>query len=187
MYQHVLSMRYLATSDLSERSNFVKASSMRSGNLTSHFISFSVQRKWKCRSDCQCICHVRRKYQSPAFLNRIIGILFMGYSGQPILGSCNNRTCQRHSSFSLDIAYYFPLWFLRRAIYIIAELSQIGNPTFGPIIRRVILASDPEYNFLKMIRSHDNQGVKTMIEGRYISPNDVYNAANSSALNVGKL
>ena len=63
----------------------------------------------------------------------------------------------------------------------------MGGPAFGLTIQRVILLSDPNYSFIKMIQTHDNQSVRTMIEGRYISPNDSFGPANTPALYVSKL
>ena len=101
-----------------------------------------------------------------------------------MLGSCDEEVCQTQSISSIDIVYFFPLWFLKRVIYIIAEWSHTGSPTFGLTVQRVLLFTNPETNVLKMIRTKNNQGVRNAIEARYISPNDHFGGDNFTALSV---
>lgn len=40
---------------------------------------------WVCEVSCHCVCHEPRQSRSPQLLDRLFGILFLGYSGVPML------------------------------------------------------------------------------------------------------
>ena len=47
-----------------------------------------------CRPGCQCLCHSERKSQTSGYLDGVVGRLFLGYSGLPLLNSrCDSSTC----------------------------------------------------------------------------------------------
>ena len=52
------------------------------------------QYRSNCHSGCRCICHVSQKAATPGFMDRVLGQLFVGYSGLPILSSkCDKKNC----------------------------------------------------------------------------------------------
>ena len=157
---------------------------MQTNNLTTWMIPISVRRRWKCRRGCSCICHVRRMCTSPAFINRFLGRLFVGYSGLPILRHCSEEACQLQSLSSFDIVYFFPFWFLHRAIFIVVEWSSISTLSFALKVHRVFHANNPEWDMIIAIRNIDTQGIRTAIKKRYIYPNDIF--GSWTALHVRK-
>ena len=169
-----------------EQSNVVKDLKLQTNNLTNWMISISARRGWKCRRGCSCICHVRRKYKSPAFFSRFLGRIFVGYSGLPILGHCSEEACQMQSLSSIDIVYFFPLWFLHRAISLVAEWPSISTPSFGLTVHRVLPANSPECYMISLIHDMDTQGIRSAIEKRYIYPNDRFGSNEFTALHVSK-
>lgn len=71
-----------------------------------------------CHRSCKCQCHKRTSLSSPRWMKDIIGLMFIDYSGKPILGTqaCNEKLCRQQENSLLKINYYFPWWFLRRMI-----------------------------------------------------------------------
>lgn len=81
-----------------------------------------------CASWCSCRCHFKRSLKSPKFLRDILGSLFLGYSGLPILAPpCNESSCRRRSSPAVDITYYFPFWFLSKVFSVNLSLISLGG------------------------------------------------------------
>ncbi|KAI9711345.1 MAG: hypothetical protein M1812_007194 [Candelaria pacifica] len=72
-----------------------------------------------CVRLCNCACHKPSRL-GMKFLDRVIGSLFVGYTGLPgITPPCNEHSCRkgRHrANFSAHFTYYFPSWFLTRMI-----------------------------------------------------------------------
>lgn len=65
----------------------------------------------KCKSFCQCQCHVRMKGRTPRWLSTIIATFFYSYQLQPSLHvrSCNSSRCREgKTSSSPKFTYYFP-------------------------------------------------------------------------------
>ena len=82
----------------------------------------------ECNRICPCQCHRIQRFASPVILAPIIGHLFVGYTGLPLLNrkSCNRISCQRaKGQVHIRIAYFFPLWFfLRLIIFSITKVSS---------------------------------------------------------------
>ena len=52
------------------------------------------QYRSNCHSRYQCTCHMSQKAATPGFMDLVLGQLFVGYSGLPILSSkCDERNC----------------------------------------------------------------------------------------------
>ena len=149
---------------------------------------FSVRRAWNCQAECTCRCHVRKSFQSPQFLNRLLGKVFIGYSGQFLLGTrCSEPLCQKYSTSSLDmtVTYLFPLWFIARAVSSTVSLSM-GSPEFGLKLPRVITADRAEYKIYRMAALGNTAGIRTMIESGYVTPNDISHPTGSTMLFVSR-
>lgn len=87
---------------------------------TSHIrVEASVFSFNQCDQFCICQCHKVTNMATPSSLGKIIGRLFIGYIGFPLLShrTCNRLTCRQGRSQSrIRIAYLFPLWFALRLI-----------------------------------------------------------------------
>ena len=58
---------------------------------------------------------------------QVFGALFVGYTGTPFgLARCSELSCVARGSFHANLTYYFPLWFLGKAM-------DTGCP-LGPVI-----------------------------------------------------
>lgn len=54
-----------------------------------------------CRPGCRCVCHASRKSATPALVDRVLGKLFIGYAGLPLLSAqCDNEECQKSRRLS---------------------------------------------------------------------------------------
>ncbi|KAM5376395.1 hypothetical protein ACJZ2D_005449 [Fusarium nematophilum] len=63
------------------------------------------------REVCMCACHA----ESTASLQGLLGVVFLGYRGIPLLTkSCTNNACQRQAKPGFTVTYYFPQWFFVR-------------------------------------------------------------------------
>lgn len=87
---------------------------------TSHIrVEASVFSFNQCDQFCICQCHKVTNMATPSSLGKVIGRLFIGYIGLPLLShrTCNRFTCrQGRSQTKIRIAYLFPLWFALRLI-----------------------------------------------------------------------
>ena len=66
-----------------------------------------------CHSGCICACHLETRSATPGFVDRVLGQVFIGYAGLPIIGrKCNTATCLKSQTPSINIEYWFPLGFV---------------------------------------------------------------------------
>ena len=68
-----------------------------------------------CRSWCPCACHLKRKFNltAPGMMESVVGKMFMGYSGLPVLNKpCDFRGCRDRQNATATIEYWFPWWFV---------------------------------------------------------------------------
>ena len=87
---------------------------------TSHVrVEASVLSLYQCDRFCICQCHKVTNMATPNPLGNVMGRLFIGYVGLPLLShrTCNHVTCRHgRSQMRIRIAYLFPLWFALRLI-----------------------------------------------------------------------
>lgn len=82
-------------------------------------VEASVLPLYQCDRFCICQCHKVTSLATPNPLGKIIGRLFIGYIGLPMLSqkTCNRLTCRRgRPQRRIRIAYLFPLWFALRLV-----------------------------------------------------------------------
>lgn len=82
-------------------------------------VEASVLPLYQCDRFCLCQCHRVTNLATPNSLGNVIGRLFIGYVGVPLLNhrTCNRVTCRHgRSQMRIRIAYLFPLWFALRLI-----------------------------------------------------------------------
>ena len=84
----------------------------------------------QCDRFCLCQCHQVTNLATPNTLSRVLGRLFVGYIGLPLLShtKCDRISCrQSRAQIKIRIAYLFPLWF---ALRLIALTITKGSTTF---------------------------------------------------------
>jgi hypothetical protein len=89
-------------------------------------IDTSLITNFSCRPCCACKCHRRGGFQTPSFLQSVVGALFLGYLGGPLSQPpCNEPLCSRRSSKGTRITYYFPFWFASFALTMFASAHTV--------------------------------------------------------------
>jgi hypothetical protein len=162
----------------------------RGGNIQSKQINtFSAVRiktsnYWgtPCRSGCCCACHKRLQLQTPRILDHLIGTLFMGYSGLPMITpSCDQPSCRQRSIPSTQMTYYFPRWFLLRAVSLAIMLLPNNGPVVSLRLQRTVSGSSKIFDYANV---GDIDGMKRLFSSGQASPHDVRFDSGTSALQV---
>lgn len=95
------------------------------GRAVSGPVNLQIFGRRRCTSPCYCSCHKQHYLQSPAPVERVLGVLFIGYTASPnIWRGCNEINCSNNLSTSIKITYSFPRWFWQRAISIAVSVSN---------------------------------------------------------------
>jgi hypothetical protein len=59
-----------------------------------------------CRAGCYCACHGLRKTATPALVDRLLGQLFVGYAGLPLLSpKCDAEDCEKSQVPEISLEY----------------------------------------------------------------------------------
>ena len=154
------------------------------GNRTL-FISSTIQRScFACTKSCRCRCHRTATWASPYFLSSVLGRLFTGYTGLPILAqACDEAGCQRSFAPFMSLQYCFPRWFAWRMLQIHLHLPYHGGIEQSLRVSRVVWNGSEI--FIKTLVG-DVEGVKTLLTTRQHSPFDVDETLNYTTLAVSK-
>lgn len=146
-------------------------------------IEASLFRTQKCNPLCLCRCHVTSIINTPTSISRIIGSMFIGYFGPPILPSrtCTETTCLRQSSILIKINYYFPRWFAARMISFCSFWSSLDDYRMSVKTPRLRHWSDEI--FMLVIKGNLSR-VQTLFTNSMASPFDVDITDGASLLYV---
>ena len=144
-------------------------------------LSMSISRIW-CATGCICICHRRRTQRTPQVLDRVFGILLVGYTGIPrVTPHCDSTQCVQRSAPTVLISYFFPLWLIMRALYIVASLSRANGPQL--IIRVPHIVSESSQIFI-LCQHGDTRGVRERIQRGLASTHDTVSLSGATPLHV---
>jgi hypothetical protein len=135
-----------------------------------------------CKPWCSCICHTETRLQTPQFLRRFLGNLFVGYSGLPVLTKpCNQNSCHLRAQPMSYITYFFPLWFLDRMV----SLTMTTIPLAGPVIslktQRTVPGTADIFTYAK---SGNVDKMQMLFKEGLASPHDVHYESGVTALHV---
>ena len=154
-----------------------------------HDANFSTLRmrflwRQKCDPWCPCVCHKESRAETPQFLQSIVGALFVGYSGLPLLTPpCNNKACHRTGEGLLQVNYYFPKWFLARIISVAVRYNETNIRRPEVSVRILNSRSRTEGIFESSIRG-DANAVKHFLASGKASILDVTDDSGHSPLHV---
>ena len=141
--------------------------------------SFRLCKKW-----CSCCCHAQQSVRFPRALRNMIGLLFVGYSGIPILTpSCNEKRCLKRSSPSMHVSYYFPTWLLSRVLNVTASFKAFDGPQLTLNVPRVV---DWWHPLWRPAYENNVGAIQTLFSEGLASP-FVIGVYGQSALHVGRL
>ncbi|KAG8419419.1 hypothetical protein J3458_004287 [Metarhizium acridum] len=133
-----------------------------------------------CRRDCHCSCHTLKRSSSPAFLSNLLGRLFVGYTGLPVLSpKCDNAVCQASRSSKVSVEYWFPANFWSNIIQM--ELSY--HQTTGPSLQLRTLRGVPDNaQCVNFALNGNMDGLKFLFRQGLASPRDVSTTRGYSIL-----
>jgi len=150
-------------------------------------VNFHVRGVAQCEGSCKCSCHFRFRYRTPQLLDRVVGALFVGYAGLPLLRpTCNIGTCLNQLTRSLQVSYTFPAWLLAKTVNIVTATTCNGEPTLGLKVRNRVEYTS-ENSIFCLARNGDNAGIISLFQKREASPNDIAIRGGQTALNVSAI
>lgn len=133
---------------------------------------------------CDCSCHSATSYQTPTFFKALIGALFVGYSGIPVMTSkCSNDTCKSRIKRTVDVVYCFPQWFIAHAVHFVAVTKSVGVPVYGLSFPRV-MPWGREDNILRPALTGNTEGLKVLLDKKVADVMDVDPDYGRTALHV---
>lgn len=135
-----------------------------------HTVKFTASYYETCSFACGCSCHRLKHLKSPSYLQTMLGSIFIGYVGLPVISSkCDVFECNHNTNAALWVDYYFPAWFLDRKIH----FSLINRPNSGPQQSlRVSRIVSPSSHIIKFAMQGDVQRMKDLLQNGQGSPYD---------------
>lgn len=139
-------------------------------------VSFVMQsrRRATCSPTCPCVCH-SRPAQHLWFRSGLLGMLFIGYSGQPAKGpQCSSIHCREQGRTSLEVKYVFPGWFVYYAISATFSRTIQGSPRFELVFKRrmdffpgtiMLAVKTDDLEALKMCLRLDPDSINCVVPG----------------------
>lgn len=125
-----------------------------------------------CRPRCSCVCHKEKRSATPAFLDRLFGQLFVGYSGVPGLSpKCNESTCEVSQTTRINLEYWFPLGLFWSQI---VRLQAGYQPNIGPQFQMAVMRRIPDSSQAVELALNGNiNGLKYLFKTGQASTSDV--------------
>lgn len=151
-----------------------KASPRKKTNPQANGLAINVnQYASVCPSTCVCACHTRCKAPASAFVNRVLGHLFVGAAGIPFLSTkCDFHACASSRAPRVTVEYWFPMGVFWSQILRLQVAYQANlGPQFSLLrsLRRVPDSSPCVYYAM-----HGNiAGLKDLFRRGQASPWDV--------------
>lgn len=90
-------------------------SSLAVTGVNSQTVRVVTSHRPPCRSWCPCACHKKSKLKltAPGLMEGVLGRMFVGYSGLPLLKQpCDFRGCRDRQNATATVEYWFPSWFV---------------------------------------------------------------------------
>lgn len=123
-----------------------------------------------CQAWCRCICHIERSLASSSTAEHILGRLFVGYAGLPLVSQPCNISCRRRQTMSVSMEYWFPPWFLHHIVRLeIALPSAAGLHLHLRTLRRVPDSAE----CVRFAMTGNIDGMKALFVQGLASPQDV--------------
>ena len=123
-------------------------------------LEFSRFQKKGCIPECECTCHRRKKYRSPSFAQKVLGELFVGFSGLPFRSrACSDYRCVQKSPFSATLTYYLPTLFLRKMLSLVLITTSQGDPAACLKVRPI----SSDFAIYRAVEGNDLHTVRKMV------------------------
>ncbi|KAK0721386.1 ankyrin repeat-containing domain protein [Apiosordaria backusii] len=129
---------------------------------------------------CRCWCHTQQRSATPAVLNNLLGRLFVGYSGLPVLSQkCDNEECRGVLSKQISMEYWFPISLWSTIIRLQLGTSLNGGPTLHLETFRRIPDTSQSVDFAQ---KGNMLGLQHLFRHGLASPRDVSNSRGYTLL-----
>ena len=136
-----------------------------------------------CTPWCSCVCHRKGSFKTPEILQHVLGTLFIGYSGLPMFTKpCDQHSCHLRARPTSSITYFFPPWFLARAISLVLSSTPLAGPVATLKMQRAVSGDADVFNFAKL---GETEKLKHLFEQGLASPHDVHYESGVTPLHVG--
>lgn len=139
-----------------------------------------------CRSGCICTCHKPKRTATPALVDRLLGQMFVGYAGLPLLSTkCDSKECEKAQVPNVNLEYWFPLGlFWSQIIRLQVGYQPNVGPQFSLSTLRRVSDSAQCVNFAL---NGDIDGLKDLFIRGLASPRDVSSTRGYSLLRVSQM
>ena len=146
-------------------------------------IGIRVQQYPSCRAGCSCKCHVQSRSATPRFVDRVLGQMFVGYVGLPLVSpQCDTDACEKAQNPHISVEYWFPLGFLWSQIF---RLQLSYQPNVGPNFELSSLRRIPDSaQCINFALDGNIDGLKDLFKRGLASPRDVSSTRGYSILRV---
>ena len=146
-------------------------------------VGIRVRKHTSCRRGCPCVCHLQRRSALPGIVDRVIGQMFVGYVGMPLLNQrCDIESCEKAQSPAVSLEYWFPLGFVWSQI---VRLQLTYQPNVGPHFELSSLRRVPDSAQCVNFALNGNiEGLKDLFNRGMASPRDVSSTRGYSILRV---
>jgi len=146
-------------------------------------VSVRVSQYSACRPGCPCACHSQIKSATPGLADRVMGQLFVGYTGLPLISrKCDTEICRKSQTPSVSLEYWFPLGFVWSQIF---RLQMTYQSNVGPQFELQSLRRVPDSAQCVNFALNGNvDGLKDLFIRGLASPRDVSSTRGYSILRV---
>ena len=139
-----------------------------------------------CNSSCGCNCHESHYFRSYPLFDKIIGSLFVGYSGFPggFYQKCSSTLCTAQQHFQTRICYFFPTWLAENMLDLMYMNSSAQGPCISLTVRGVHKTGSEIY---RCIVHDDVDGLRSLFDNGHACPNDIEQVLGRSVLMVSPM
>ena len=154
--------------------------------VASQTLHITASHRVPCRDWCPCVCHASQKLKlaAPGLMESVVGKLFVGYSGMPVLNKpCDFKGCRDRQKATATMEYWFPGWFVAMNLKVyLAYLPRSGLQTQLSTTRRI--PDDSQSIAFAMQGNID--GLKHLFSQGLITPRDVSNSRGFTLMRVSQ-
>lgn len=148
-------------------------------------VGVQSSKKW-CGRGCPCKCHDTHRSQTPAILNRLLGQLFVSYSGIPgITPKCDYDDCKQSGAPKVQAEFWFPASiFWSKILQVEASYQAATGPSLQLRTYRHVPDSAPAVNYTI---NGNIDALKALFAQGLASPIDVSDTRGYSLLRVRQI
>ena len=140
-----------------------------------------------CRGWCPCACHAKQKLKMrvPGMIESVLGKMFVGYSGLPVLNkACDFRVCRDRQNAAATVEYCFPSWFVSMNLKLHLTYLPLTGPQFQLSTTRRVADNSQSISFAMQ---GNTDGLRYLFGMGLASPRDVSDSRGFTLMRVSLL